>query len=546
MEVSVESAIEKEWTPTEKQRAFISLPFSVFEGLYGGSAGSGKSEILLVLPLIYGFHEHPLFKGLILRRTFPELEAEIILRSKEWYSHAGGVYNESKKQWVFTSGAIIKFGHADKEQDVRKYDSAQYNYIGWDECTSFTGFQYEYLSFSRCRSRTSDLPAIIRSATNPGNVGHQYFRSRFVDPCKSGGKILLDAKTGGKRIFIQAKITDNPHILKANPTYIQQLESLPEAEKRAKLLGDWYTYQGQVFNEWRLEPLPSEPENARHVISPFDIPDWWPKLVGIDWGYQAYTWIGWAAVSPSSRVYLYREYAEKQKKTNQWIDDFIEHSGDEISSIKKIRICHSADQQRGEMLTILGQLQRAVRNHGFGSTIELADKARISGKMLVHEYLRWTPRADIRPHLEPFSRELADHLLRFKGNKAYEDYMKAYLEVEPEIHIPKLQVFENCDKVIEAIPNCIYDETRTEDVAEFEGDDPYDGLRILLGGVRDYMVSDAKEIERMKSVEAAISSTEDVTSLYRRLEHIEAKERKAPFGRRGGFSFRNRLSRMHR
>ena len=541
-QIEVASSIEKEWTPTKKQQEFIALPFTIFEGLYGGAAGSGKSEILLVLPLIYGFYEHPLFKGLILRRTFPELESEIILRSKEWYPSVGGVYNESKRQWTFPSGALIKFGHADKEQDVRKYDTAQYNYIGWDESTSFTGFQYEYLSMSRARSRTSDLPAIVRSATNPGNVGHNYFRTRFVDPNKNGGVILKDSKTGKKRIFIQARITDNPHILKANPTYIQQLESLPEAEKRAKLLGDWYTYQGQVFNEWRLEPLSDEPENARHVIDPFEIPAWWPKIIGIDWGFKAYTWVGWAALSPKGRVFAYQEYAEKEKKTAEWINDFINLTGEHAQEIKSIRICHSASQQRGEMQTIQYQLQHALNTNGFKCGVALGEKARVQGKLLVHEYLRWKPKADIQKFLEPFDPEFADHIFRNKGTQAYENYMSSYKPQEPEENLPKLQVFSTCQKLINTIPDCIYDQTNPEDVAEFSGDDPYDGLRILLGGVRDYLIKDAAAMEQMKDVEAAIAGTLDTTSLYRKLEFLESKSRKLTTTRRRRFS----VSRMHR
>jgi len=501
--------------------------------------------VLLILPLIYGFHEHPLFKGLILRRTFPELESEIILRSKEWYSHIGGIYNEGKKTWTFSSGAVIKFGHAAKEEDVRLYDSAQYNYIAWDECTSFTRFQYEYLSFSRCRSRTSDLPAIIRNATNPGNVGHAYFRSRFVDPCKQGGKILIDGKTGGKRIFIQAKITDNPHILAANPTYIQQLESLPEAEKRAKLLGDWYTYQGQVFVEWRLEPLTDEPKNAQHVIEPFEIPDWWPRVIGIDWGYQAYTWIGWAAIAPTGRVFLYREYAEKKKKTIEWINDFI-NATPEKEVVRRIRVCHSANQNRGEMQTILGQLQSAVADNKFHCAVELADRARISGKLLLHEFLRWAPKPDIKKYYsEEFDPDLAEKIMRNFGTAAYKNYVDIYKPAEIEINLPKLQIFNTCNKVINVIPDCVYDEVRTEDVAEFDGDDPYDGIRILLGGVRDYLVSDVKEVERLKYVEDAINNTSDITSLYRKLEVLESKRPTSGPVFRRPYSLRRRMSRMY-
>src|SRR4051812_12302590 len=117
--IQVQSVVEREFKPTKKQAEFISLPFSFKEALYGGSAGSGKTEIIVWMPLIYQFHEHPLYKGIILRRNFTQLETEVIARSREIYPSLGAVYNEQKKFWRFPSGAIQKFGHCDKEQDIR-------------------------------------------------------------------------------------------------------------------------------------------------------------------------------------------------------------------------------------------------------------------------------------------------------------------------------------------------------------------------------------------------------------------------------------------
>ena len=45
-----------EWTPTRKQETFVTLPDTIFEALYGGAAGPGKTEILYMLPLIRGWH----------------------------------------------------------------------------------------------------------------------------------------------------------------------------------------------------------------------------------------------------------------------------------------------------------------------------------------------------------------------------------------------------------------------------------------------------------------------------------------------------------
>jgi hypothetical protein len=177
--------------------------------------------------------------------------------------------------------------------------------------------------------------------------GHAYFKNRFVKPFKEGYRILVDSKTKLKRMFIPARIQDNPTLLANNPEYIQQLMSLSEAEKKAKLYGDWDTYEGQVFKEFRLEPLSDEPNSAKHVIDSFSIPNWWPRFIGIDWGYAAYTVIYWAALAPTGRIFIYREYAVKEKKVIDYLTDLINLTDmEEREMLQKVRICHSADQEQ--------------------------------------------------------------------------------------------------------------------------------------------------------------------------------------------------------
>lgn len=548
--VEVQSVVEREFTPTKKQNDFVSIPWTIKEALYGGAAGAGKTELIIWLPLIYQFHEHPLYKGIILRRNLKQLETELISRSKEIYPSLGGVFNDTKKKWTFPSGAVQYFGGADKEDDIRKFDSDQYNLISYDEATHFTEFQYSYLVMSRLRSRCADLPAIARSGTNPGNVGHSYFKNRFVKPHKEGYVKIVDKKTGLKRMFIPARIHDNPALLANNPEYIQQLMSLSEAEKKAKLYGDWDTYEGQVFGEFRLEPLSDEPDNARHVIEPFNIPNWWPRFIGIDWGYAAYTVVYWAALSPNGRVFIYREYAEKERKVVDYLTDMINYTTpEERMLMSKVRICHSANQNRGEPSTIYDQLSKALRKAEFKCPIELGEKNRINGKLIMHEYLRWEPKEKVaKIYGGEFDKEYADKIFRLYGQAAYVEYVKLFEEEKPELNLPKLQIFNTCPMLIETIPACVYEDSpeegkKAEDVKEFDGDDPYDCSRILLSGIKEYEIGNARAAEHASKSQEALDrlAAGDQTAFYRKMEYLESKQgsqtTQTTFRRRG---FRSR------
>ena len=288
----------KFWKPHPKQERFLELPSEVFEGFYGGAAGGGKSELLVAIPIVKGFYKAPGFHGIVFRRTFPQLEESLIPRSRELYTSVGGHYDRSKHVWTFPSGATIRFSHLDSDDDARRHDTAEYQYAAFDELTHFTEFMYTYVASSRVRSTIPGIPAMVRSASNPGNVGHSWVRKKFVEPCRDGGKLLYDARSKTYRCFIKAKLTDNPHLMKDDPNYINRLNLLPEAERRAKVDGDWWVFAGQVFTEWRSQNFGDEPEYANHICTPFPIPSWWPKILFVDWGYRHMMYAGWLAISP--------------------------------------------------------------------------------------------------------------------------------------------------------------------------------------------------------------------------------------------------------
>jgi len=544
----------KEWKPTKRQEDFLSIPDTVFEALYGGAAGGGKSETLLLLPIIREFYKSSDFKGLILRRTYPELERELIIRSAEYYPQTGAQYNESKKRWHWPAyGSYLQFGYAEHEKDVRNYDTAEYNYIAFDELTSFTEFQYKYLAYSRCRSKAdSGLPAIVRNGTNPGNVGHGFVRAHFVEPAPLGYVIIKTKFSDDRvvsRIYIPAKATDNPHI---DPNYIVRLQMLPEAERRAKLDGDWWTFTGQVFDDWRIQPFSDEPPNAQHVIPAFNIPDFWPRVLSIDWGFAALLWAGFAAISPERRIYLYREYACKKTKISTWATDIgnlVRLDGKE--RFVDVVLDPSAWHQRGDEFTISEQFGQYS-----GLVARKADNDRLGGKTLMQECLRWRSKPTIKTlPKEEFSMEYAEQLRRNKGTAAYEVYVRQYLPEKVEPNIPILQVFEECKEFIRAIPLCVYNdptkksgEHNPEDVAEFDGDDPYDGGRYLLKATMRYLDSagpESKRREEIAQVCAKAQQADDLTSFYMQMSSLEARRKVARhIPRRSRRHVRNRFRRQ--
>lgn len=519
-----------EWKPTPPQALFASLPWSIKEAFFGGGVGGGKSDLLLVLPLLLQLHLNPRFKQLFTRRTHAELKKEIVPRSREIYSKFGATFNGSDMVWTFprpdqvgsgrmgNQGANIFLGHIEHEKDVAKYDSMEINLFTPDELTSHTEYMYVYIALTRVRTSDPTLPAIIRGAGMPGGVGHTFVYKRFVKPAEKGNTIII-GRAGVKRFYVHATLFDNPYI---DPEYKNSILALPEAEKRAKL-GDWNAFQGQVFDEFRDVRYPDEPENALHVIEDIGIPDWWPRIVVGDWGFAAMTWIGFAAISPTGRVYLYRELTWVKTDIEIWapiVKEFIDRE-----NVKLVKFCQSAGQDRGQTHTIQEQISSALER-----PVELTSNkagSRIAGKMIVHEYLRWKQKPVVPETEKPeYSEFHAMWLERNKGHEAYLSYMEMFRPPEVEVNIPKLQIFKSCPIVIEAIKACSYDKKKVEDIAEFDGDDPIDGLRYLVDAASNYVAGSQKEMERVQKqdhFQNLFNTSGDWTRFYRSMENLEKK-----------------------
>lgn len=522
--------IEGKWRPNIKQEQFLALPTSIFEAFFGGSAGPGKTEVLMMYAVVHEWVNLPGFKQLLIRNTFPEIRNEILPRSKEIYPRFGGHFNKSDMAWTFEGGGTIFFGHCDNEDDVHNYDSMEINLFTPDELTSLTEWKYTYIAFTRCRSSNPALPSIVRSAGMPGGIGHTWVKKRFIDPAPESGKIIK-GRGGNKRIFIFATLADNPHIDKQ---YTNTLELLPEAEKKAKKYGDWDSYSGQVFDDYRDRHYPDEPENALHVIEPFDIPQWWPKIVVLDWGYRAMTWVGYAAVSPAKRVYIYREQYFWKTKIKVWATEVKYHIDKDMPFI--VKICKSASQDRGQEHTIEEQISEAL-----GRALQLTSNShgsRIAGKQLLHEYLRWKPKPIPKQEQLEYNHDHAQWILRNKGEEGYRLYLRQFEPPPSEDNLPRLQIFNHCIQLRNAIKACVYaknvGDKPAEDVKQFDGDDPYDGVRYILDEADKYFqdsLYEQKKLDDHSRVLAQLAKTNDMTAFYRNMRVLEAKDKMTPVSR---------------
>ena len=390
--------------------------------LYGGAAGGGKSFAMLIDPLRHcHIKEH---RALILRRSMPELR-ELIDKSRELYPKAfkGAKFREVEKLWSFPSGAKIEFGFLEKDADVYRYQGQAYSWIGFDEITHLpTEFGWNYLA-SRLRTTNPNLETYLRCTANPGGVGAQWVKKRYVEA--SEPNTTFKGKDGLTRKFIPALLQDNPYLAE-DGEYERMLQSLPAVQRRQLLEGNWDVAEGAAFAEFATDV---------HVIPPFELPSWWERVKGIDYGYAAESCCLWGAVDPDDKtIIIYRELYRKGLTGEALADTITQMEENEIKSIPGV-LDTAAWARTGYTGPTIGE---TLVNRGH--KLRRADKNRIAGKTQIHEHLR--------------QREGAGR--------------------------PRLQIFSNCVNLIKELQGIPLSKTNPEDVDTKAADHAYDALRYMI------------------------------------------------------------------
>ena len=265
------------WQPTPRQAEFLAA--SEDEVLYGGSAGGGKTDALVIDAL--GAHhravEQPEYRGLLLRRTYAELK-EVVDRTQAIYPrvYPGSRYVEP--DWRFPSGARLEFGYLDRDTDVFRYQSRQFQWIGWEELAQWESpYAYTYMLSRLRRPDRLDIPTFVRATANPDGPGARWIAERWgiqPDGRSCSRVIQVDGRTFRLR-FIAARLDDNPHL--SGTGYREQLMRLPDDLRAALLEGRWDEpkIDGSIYQS----ELQAARRDGRITSVPYDptvrVDTWW-------------------------------------------------------------------------------------------------------------------------------------------------------------------------------------------------------------------------------------------------------------------------------
>lgn len=262
------------WSPTAKQSEFLSSPDD--EVLFGGAAGGGKSDALIMDALGYSQrgYDTPKYRALLIRKTFPQLR-EIVDRTRAIYPRIieGAEYKEAAREWHFPSGAKIIFGYCERDPDVLQYQGQEFQWIGIDELGHFaTSYVYEYLT-SRLRSSEKGMRCYMRASCNPGP---KWIMQRFgITKGGQASRVVLDVE--GRqfvRSFVPSFLSDNIHL--EGTGYRERLLQLPDAERQMLLEGRWDVFDvpaavykdemRSLRDDSRIRTVPHDPSLKTHTV----------------------------------------------------------------------------------------------------------------------------------------------------------------------------------------------------------------------------------------------------------------------------------------
>ena len=423
-------------TPNKKQDLFLRDHHR--HVAFGGARGGGKSWAVRAKTITLAL-KHPGITQMIIRRTYPELLANHIRPLKKLLKIGTPgcpiKYNESKKEITFPNGSAILFGYCKNESDTDRYQGTEVDILYLDEATQLSEQQIKDLI--ACVRGTNDFPHRIYYTCNPGGKSHGYIKRLFVT------KEYLSNEYPEDYSFIQSLVYDNKVLMDADPEYVRALEALPEAKRKAWLDGDWDSFIGQVFNEWRNDQAHYQDRLWTHVIEDFDIPQDWTIYRGYDHGYSKPFSVGWFAVDHDGRIYRIAEWYGCTQEPNTGLQLTVQEIAEGIKERER-----SLPNLKGRK--VIGIADPAIWGSDSGESIEeMFEKCGVYNNKGDHTRLAG--------------------LMQFHYRLSFNQY-----------GIPMFYCFKSCAQFIRCIPLLTYDEKNVEDINTTLEDHNYDETRYVF------------------------------------------------------------------
>lgn len=219
----------------------------------------------------------PNLKGLVLRRTFSEVENNFLTPfrqevPKEYYD-----YNVSKHILTFPNWSTIELWYCQNENDIFRYQGIEYDWIGIEELTQR---KYEWFMLLMTSMRTGKAwynPNFFWSA-NPWGIGHARVKRLFID------RQYTPEENPDLYGFLSAKIYDNKVLMQNDPWYLQTLMALDDKRRKAYLDGNRDIFSGQYFSMFdkHIHVIPPQiPMNVKRRIRVLDY--WYTNPSGVLW-----------------------------------------------------------------------------------------------------------------------------------------------------------------------------------------------------------------------------------------------------------------------
>jgi hypothetical protein len=480
------------YSPFPKQREFHNCGAKY--RLFGGAAGPGKSKALL-LEAILQANEVPGANTLLLRRTFPELEGSLLLYfrrdvPRDLYSS----FNEAKHTVTWRNGSTTRFGYSQSENDIYQYQSSEFLFIGIDELTHFTLRQWQFLT-SRNRCPVRGAFPNMAGATNPGNIGHAWVKSLFIDRQPAPG---MDPREydAADYAFISARVWDNP-IYANDPSYLKSLEQLPDFYRRAFLDGDWSVFAGQYFTNF-------DPSRSVMRAEQINAAAWWPRWLSIDWGFEHPAAVYWHTAAPHSISHLAAEHLVEGQRHRPGESDAHGH-GDGLSA-KNVWVptagdaapsfARSSSQTRAASPAVDAAAPASPATITYREFIAQHLSPRVLAAQIIErsrardgcaekiDAVYLSPDAFARRTDEASIAEQIGDILHSAGLPrpvpADNDRIGGWMLMYQMLDAGEWLIADSCPELIRTLPELVRDTVNIEDIAKRDGDDAADSARYGL------------------------------------------------------------------